>query len=143
MTEEENWLEKLSKMHIAAGNYIPLANHVKYVFTINDIRKEPEKVEKTFEGKAAGFKWAWNIHLVGAGFLDTVDAQYLKKHNEKKFNAIKDLKKDNDYELELSATATKQLSTFLIENEAGEATVISFIRTGEKAQTKYAFILGA
>lgn len=143
MTEEENknWIQKFATMHIPSGNYLPLANNVTYLFTINDFGKEPEKIKKTFEGKDAGFKYSWNIHLLNGGFTDSVDAAYLKKHNEKKFKAIKELISDKNYELELSMTATKQLSTFILDNNLSEESIISFFRTGEKASTVYNFSL--
>jgi hypothetical protein len=136
---DNNWLDELSNLAVG-GRFIPSAEGLVVSFQIIDLSERPTLVDKKYEGKEFQ-KYQWNVIFKGSKWHKDAYKEILedKKDGEKKIKNIEALEEDAEYILELSKTATKQLSAFILEAEISEKDTIKFIRIGTSNDTEYKF----
>ena len=136
---DKNWLDELSNLAVG-GRFIPSAEGLIINFQVIDLSVPPDLVDKKYEGKEFQ-KYQWNVMFKSKKWHKLAYKEILedKKGGEKKIENIDALEADTEYVLELSKTATKQLSQFIKENEITEEDTIKFIRIGTSNDTEYKF----
>jgi len=136
---DTNWLKELSNLAVG-GMYIPSAEGLVITFRILNLSEKPELVTKKFESKEYQ-KYQWKVKLVSTKWHKTAYKEVLedKEKGADKIKQIDELEMDKEYIFEISKTATKQLSQFIIDNKITEDDNIKFIRLGTSNDTEYKF----
>ena len=136
---DKNWLDELSNLAVG-GRFIPSADGLIINFQIIDLAVPPDLVNKKYEGKEFQ-KYQWNVMFKGTKWHKQAYKEILedKEAGEKKIKNIEALEEDTEYILELSKTATKQLSQFIQDAKITEKDTIKFIRLGTSNDTEYKF----
>lgn len=134
-----NWLDELSNLSVG-GLFIPSAEGLVIIFKVIDLSKPPELVDKKYEGKEYQ-KYQWNVQLESVKWHKDAYKEILedKEKGKEKIKQIDELEMDKEYILEISKTATKQMSQFIKENEITEKDSIKFLRLGTSNDTEYKF----
>lgn len=132
-----DWIDKLSNMAVG-GLYIPSAEGLVITFHVVDLDNEPELVNKKYEGNEYE-KYQWQVILESVKWHKPAYKEILedKKDGDKKIQQIDALETGSQYILELSKTATKQLSAYIKEANITEKDSIKFMRLGTSNTTEY------
>lgn len=135
--EENNEIPEhiLDLAAMTVGEFVPIANGYEYTFIVTD--KPPVKNQKEWQGKPAGFKWAWEcIILEKTIVVDELDDKVLTRDNVDKAKAIMALEPGKVYVLELPKGGTQNLADFIKNNGFIR---MAMHRTGAGSQTIYHF----